>query len=85
MSRGRPMDEHPPPVPVPSDQVPALFAPTRDVEPCGALVVTRWVEGNEADVQWCHRTAGVCPFTGAGKSRSSERPCAATSEGREAP
>lgn len=48
--------------------------------PCGALVVTRWIEGNEAEVRWCERTSGPCPFPGADHSSRSLRACAATAE-----
>lgn len=46
-------------------------------EPCGALVVLEWIEGNEARVRWCERQGGPCPFPGADHSRGSQRPCGA--------
>jgi hypothetical protein len=34
-------------------------------QPCGSWRVTRYVEGNAADLVWCSRTDGPCPFMGA--------------------
>lgn len=46
--------------------------------PCGALVVTHWIEGHEAEVRWCERTDGPCPFPGADHSSRSQHLCGAS-------
>lgn len=45
-------------------------------EPCGSQRVLRVIEGHEADVRWCERTEGDCPFPGTDKSKHSDRRCA---------
>lgn len=34
-------------------------------EPCGAYVVTEWIQGSAATLRWCERTYGPCPYVGA--------------------
>ncbi|MGH9094152.1 MAG: hypothetical protein ACRDXE_03230 [Acidimicrobiales bacterium] len=53
-----------------------------DQEPCGAHVVTRWIEGLAAEVAWCDRQRGVCPYAGARYEPGTQRQCSAGAEHR---
>lgn len=35
-------------------------------QPCGAIRVVRWFEGQAQVEAWCSRTSGPCPYPGAG-------------------
>lgn len=44
------------------DQAPGLGL--AEADPCGSQRVLRWVEGHQAEVVWCSRRSGPCPYPG---------------------
>lgn len=49
-----------------------------ETEPCGSYRITTFVEGNDAQVDWCGRRSGPCAYAGTHPARyEGNRPCAA--------
>jgi hypothetical protein len=49
-----------------ADAAPPVVEPA---ERCGSWRVLHYIEGSEANVRWCERTDGPCPFPGSTRAR----------------